>query len=163
MSIKTKKWYVVAKKGIKGFFKTNIIDATTTIVDCSIRTVNNVKEFIKCMVEKIPVKFLYTESFSRKRAIPKIRHVIFKYACNVKHTGDVLHMTLVANKNIRYSLFYDMVSDVIRIKEIKQKPLSTVSAHSYDTSVRKTRTTKEAVVRQFSPPNIIPLHSVQGL
>lgn len=116
-----KRTYVVAKKGVKGFFKTDKICKHTTIVDCSVYRTSSPEELLNKLLENEPVRFSYSECFTRSRAIEHFDNVLIKCAINIKSKGNITTMTLVGNKNERYSLYCDTDQNVIRIKSISSK------------------------------------------
>lgn len=111
---------VVARKGVKGFFKTNVLDKFTTVVDCSIRKVTEVKDLLyELLVNKMPVVFKNEKKFTRSYAVEKIKGVVFKYALSIRDEAEEFSAILVANKNERYHL--RVTSGRVSLKKIKEK------------------------------------------
>lgn len=151
--IKTNKAYVVAKKGHKGFIKTNKICDKCTIVDCSVARTSDEHVLISKLLNREPVRFSYNKSYSRSRSIERFDHVLFKYAVNIEASDNLLTMVLIANGNHRYHLYYDLQNDVIRIKHISCSDRSnTSSVKSKENYTEK----NEALIVEFHKPDIRP-------
>jgi hypothetical protein len=134
--IKAPRQFVVARKGVKGFFKTNIIDSLTTIVDISIKKVSEFKDLIASLVRNEPVRFINKVPWAKDRKIPKLNK-IFKFLNILKVGEDLMTFILVSNKNIRYSCSLHR-EGLIEMREIHQ--------FSTDTSVGKVAAASNSVI-----------------
>jgi hypothetical protein len=117
--IKTAQKYVVAKKGVKGFFKTNIIDDKTTIVDVRLKRTTSIDCLIDSLEENIPIKFAYSNRYTNHDAIPKMEMTTFKYLeSKSTHKGEETFV-IVDNKNNRYFVKY--IEGKVQMRMIKTR------------------------------------------
>lgn len=127
--------YVVAKKGHKGFFKTNLVCKDTTIVDAGIFKTNCIFDAINKLKQSIPVGFNSTNRYTQEYAVPKMGEV-FKYIESTERKETYITYVIVGNKS-RYILT-EYSSGRVRLQKIS---LRTTSVN----------TIKEAIIRTLIP------------
>jgi hypothetical protein len=142
--------YIVAKKGVKGFHKSNIIDSKTSVWDYRVeKTTSLFNAVIAVVVEKKPIRFSHPGHYGKNVAIPKTEEVIFKFAefikteLSNKFGETVYEVILVDNYNKRYHVVVSESFAVCTMREI-QEPVVTVSD-------KKTRVGKVINLSQYRP------------